>query len=125
MIEIAAARADYLVWTDVFEHPNYEFNFGENLHYIMPSIRNYSCLKVVKPWYEEIKDYNYANWRQSTGKIGHFTQVVWKSTDRVGCAQAYSTNSRRLYTVCNYSPPGNHVRYYKENVLLPINYTNQ
>ncbi|CAG2103951.1 unnamed protein product [Medioppia subpectinata] len=123
LISIAKGRAEYLVRTDVFEHPSYEFKFGENLHYIMLLIRNYSCHKVVKPWYDEIKDYNYANWRQSTGKIGHFTQVVWKASDKVGCAQVYSQNSKRLYTVCNYSPAGNYINRYNDNVLLPLNRT--
>ena len=87
----------------------------------MPFVRNYSCDNVVKPWYEEIKDYDFNDWKQSRGKIGHFTQVVWKSTEKVGCAQAYSEGSKRLYTVCNYSPPGNYINRYQQNVLIPMN----
>ena len=117
---MAEKRAQELILTDVFDHPKYKFSYGENLHYIMPYVKKYSCVKVVKPWYEEIKDYDFTDWRKSKGKIGHFTQVVWKSTQRVGCAQTYSEKSKRLYTVCNYSPPGNWINRYEQNVIQPV-----
>jgi pathogenesis-related protein 1 len=37
---------------------------------------------------------------------GHFTQVIWKNTQYVGCGTAISANDRKWY-VCNYYPPGN------------------
>lgn len=48
------------------------------------------------------------------GMWGHFTQVVWKNTDSVGCYTADCTNSGLanapgippFFTVCNYAPPG-------------------
>lgn len=43
---------------------------------------------------------------------GHFTQLVWKGTKRIGCA---TVNCKMgPYTVCNYGPPG------KSGVLLSI-----
>lgn len=48
------------------------------------------------------------------GICGHFTQMVWKDTTRVGCAVAtckpFAQNSLPWggeYLVCEYSPPGN------------------
>lgn len=42
---------------------------------------------------------------------GHYTQVVWRNTQRVGCG--YSTCLSQGYTfevwVCNYDPPGNFI----------------
>jgi pathogenesis-related protein 1 len=42
---------------------------------------------------------------------GHYTQVVWRNTQRVGCG--YSTCQSQGYTfeiwVCNYDPPGNFI----------------
>ncbi|OAA52866.1 CAP domain protein [Cordyceps fumosorosea ARSEF 2679] len=52
-----------------------------------------------------------------TGETGHFTQLVWKSTTKVGCAEAkcnYGTN-----VVCEYDPAGNVMggSNFKNNVL--------
>ena len=44
---------------------------------------------------------------------GHFTQIVWKDTQKVGCfvvdcsSQGLAnTGATPVFTVCNYSPPG-------------------
>jgi hypothetical protein len=61
--------------------------------------------------------------------VGHFTQVVWKGTTRVGCVSidcgtrmmvngAVSTLNK--YTVCNYAPAGNVGGQYAINVSPPI-----
>jgi hypothetical protein len=49
-------------------------------------------------------------------KWGHFSQIVWKSTTSVGCYTQYCPNGLAntgsgvspYFTVCNYSPPGEH-----------------
>ena len=41
------------------------------------------------------------NWRD----VGHYTQIVWPRTTRLGCGLASSARSDVL--VCRYSPPGN------------------
>jgi uncharacterized protein YkwD len=56
---------------------------------------------------------------------GHFTQVVWKSSTKLGCATvqcAAGTLSKLAswYTVCNYNPPGNFGGQYGTNVLEPL-----
>ena len=38
-------------------------------------------------------------------KVGHYTQMVWPTTTRVGCAIA--SNATSDYLVCRYSPAGN------------------
>ena len=42
-------------------------------------------------------------------ELGHYTQLVWAETNRVGCGfTSYSTDNRRInYYVCNYGPAGN------------------
>ncbi|NNC46977.1 MAG: hypothetical protein HKO13_00900 [Sphingomonas sp.] len=37
--------------------------------------------------------------------VGHYTQIVWPQTTRVGCAIA--SNRTHDFLVCRYSPPGN------------------
>ncbi len=47
----------------------------------------------------------------SSNGCGHYTQVVWRNTERVGCG--YSTCQSQGFTfevwVCNYDPPGNYI----------------
>lgn len=53
---------------------------------------------------------------------GHFTQVVWKNSNRIGCASAPVEweNGSRIW-VCNYAPAGNIMSNteYKQNVIDP------
>ncbi|MDB5672173.1 MAG: Fis family transcriptional regulator, partial [Alphaproteobacteria bacterium] len=37
--------------------------------------------------------------------VAHYTQMIWRDTDRIGCA-LYSTRQWD-YLVCRYAPPGN------------------
>jgi uncharacterized protein YkwD len=37
--------------------------------------------------------------------VGHYTQIVWPTSQRVGCATA--SNRKRDYLVCRYLPAGN------------------
>ncbi len=44
----------------------------------------------------------------STGNwtdVAHYTQMIWRSTTRVGCATHANGNTE--YLICRYSPPGN------------------
>ena len=48
---------------------------------------------------------------QDLDAFGHFTQAVWKSSTKVGCATVKCAAGTVLsfpswYTVCNYNPPG-------------------
>lgn len=37
--------------------------------------------------------------------VSHYTQMIWRSTTRIGCA--FHRSARWDYLVCRYSPPGN------------------
>jgi hypothetical protein len=56
---------------------------------------------------------------------GHFSQIVWKGTEEVGCATVVCPSlgnaggSNVPFTVCNYSPAGNYDGEYADNVLSP------
>jgi hypothetical protein len=74
----------------------------------------------VKSWYNEVKKYNFKNpgFAMATG---HFTQLVWKSSTRLGLGLAAGKHGRSnaYYCVAEYSPPGNYANEFRENVLPP------
>ncbi|PSN37032.1 hypothetical protein C0J52_17650 [Blattella germanica] len=47
--------------------------------------------------------------------IGHFSQVVWRDSRELGVAVAKSRNGQ-IFVVANYSPPGNFIGSFAENV---------
>ena len=50
----------------------------------------------------------------TTKPIGHFTQMVWSATDKVGCGIA--RNGTRTVVVARYYQPGNFRDQYTANV---------
>ena len=68
-----------------------------------------SVASAVDNWGNEVNNYNLATNTCTPGKVcGHFTQVVWKNTARLGCGKATAADGW-TYVVCNYDPPGNFV----------------
>lgn len=62
---------------------------------------------AVSAWAAEASNYNYAS-NQCTGTCGHYTQLVWRETTRVGCAIHECAGLRFASTVvCDYAPGGN------------------
>ncbi|MEM6501299.1 MAG: CAP family protein [Cyanobacteria bacterium P01_C01_bin.89] len=100
---------------------------GENL-YVSYTTGNLSesavVAEAVKGWYDEIEDYNYSRPGFSAA-TGHFTQVVWKSSTRLGCGVAKGTKNLRgrnfnaYYVTCHYDPPGNFRGQFPANVTRP------
>ncbi|XP_013778033.2 CRISP/Allergen/PR-1-like [Limulus polyphemus] len=97
------------------------FSVGQNLYTTYTSQN--SCPPVnwaaaIHSWYSEVKDMpaSYISpFRINTNpgkQIGHFTQIAWASTWRVGCGFiCFAINKspfkwQQLYT-CNYGPAGN------------------
>jgi len=60
--------------------------------------------RVVGMWYDEIQYYDY-NTNSCSGSCGHYTQVVWRNSRKVGCGMAKCDHTE--VWVCNYDPPGN------------------
>jgi pathogenesis-related protein 1 len=75
--------------------------YGEN---ILATGLGSTPSSVVAEWASESQDYTYRS-NTCNGDCGHYTQLVWRSTRRVGCAMA--RNAHREIWVCSYDPPGN------------------
>lgn len=66
-----------------------------------------SGISVTQEWYDEVKQTNpIGEVYTYSPKTGHYTQLVWKSTTKLGCAQAALKSGQNLW-VCRYSPAGN------------------
>lgn len=81
-----------------------------------------SAKRTVFMWVdEEVVRYNFAS-GSSSGVTGHFTQVVWKGSTKLGCAYKDCNNPNvdkgvvGRMVVCNYDPPGNYGGQYQKNV---------
>jgi uncharacterized protein YkwD len=117
--EIAAtaqAYANRCVWQHDSATP-----FGENLAYRHMS---QSPLSTIDAWYGENANYDFAAPGFST-KTGHFSQVVWNSSTRIGCARAEcpfaafgetAAFGNVQFYVCRYAERGNVDTLYSENV---------
>ena len=68
---------------------------------------------VTSMWYDEVADYVFPDGGFSM-RTGHFTQVVWRETTQMGCAMS-QCNGNDIW-VCEYDPPGNVERMYRQNV---------
>ncbi|XP_058751540.1 pathogenesis-related protein 1A-like [Vicia villosa] len=79
--------------------------YGEN---IAVSSGGMSGTDAVKLWVDEKSDYDYDSNTCAAGKVcGHYTQVVWRNSVRLGCAKVSCDNGGTFIT-CNYDPPGNY-----------------
>jgi hypothetical protein len=73
---------------------------------------------ATNAWYNEIENYDFSNpgFSQNTG---HFTQVIWKGSTKLGVGFAFTENGDNGFVVAQYSPPGNVIDAFAENVLEP------
>jgi pathogenesis-related protein 1 len=95
--------ADYLAAHHEFFHRR-ESPYGENLFEVTGA--SVSPAEVVNDWAAESRNYEYGS-NTCHGVCGHYTQIVWRDTQRVGCAAARS--GRTEVWVCNYDPAGNFI----------------
>ncbi|KAL9981258.1 hypothetical protein ACROYT_G009935 [Oculina patagonica] len=118
----AQAWALKLATKGVMEHAPWS-GAGENL-YTSSSIGDTAdtCKDAVLAWYSEESDYPF--WKppnsifDTKAQIGHFTQVVWKSTKKLGVGIASVKRGfwTTTYIVARYAPPGNYEGRFKQQV---------
>lgn len=83
----------------------------------------YSGVEAVQAWADELECWTFGSIgrtemcdracveAQSSSGCGHYTQLVWRNTQRVGCGYAScpAGNRKMEIIVCNYDPPGNYI----------------
>ncbi|MEE6504709.1 hypothetical protein FKM82_005305, partial [Ascaphus truei] len=112
----AQTWADYILSIRTMKHSGW--GYGENIYWTNnPRICQPAGNEVVDCWYNEIKDYDFNNPGYRSG-TGHFTQVVWRGSTKLGVAVA--TDGRGdFFVVAQYNPPGNvnTAAHFQSNVL--------
>ncbi|XP_067094848.1 cysteine-rich venom protein pseudecin [Osmerus mordax] len=80
-----------------------DYECGENL---FKSSASYAWTEIVTAWHSEVINYLYPNGSINGQPIGHYTQVVWNSSYKVGCGVAICPGSVYFYG-CHYYRAGN------------------
>ena len=93
---------------------------GQNLHVTGTSgSTGPTGSSIADGWYKEISNYDFAKGvTKNGGVIGHFTQLVWKSSKYIGCALKIGKYKglNGFYVCCDYYPAGNFKGEYTKNV---------
>lgn len=106
----AAAYAQQMALTNRFEHSDRRARRGVGENLWMGTRGAFSIERMVSDWASERRMFRpgmfptvarTGNWAD----VAHYTQIIWPTTTRVGCALA--SNGRADYLVCHYSPAGN------------------
>ncbi|XP_058069642.1 pathogenesis-related protein 1-like [Magnolia sinica] len=80
--------------------------YGENIYWSSGS--EATGTDAVNAWVGEQQYYDHGSNSCAGGQqCGHYTQIVWRDSVRLGCARV-TCNSGGTFITCNYSPPGNY-----------------
>ncbi|XP_055863310.1 uncharacterized protein LOC106061181 [Biomphalaria glabrata] len=98
-----------------FQHSNGPY--GENLYASSPAKWNHPELAAdaVKSWINEKNFVDYDQWScitRSDYSCGHYSQIVWRNTEFVGCAIIHCPSGMGQWpnlVFCEYNPPGNYI----------------
>lgn len=83
---------------------------GENIAWAGSTASTPSASTVIKGWFDEEASWSYPNTCVSGAVCGHWTQIIWAGTARIGCESVTTCtyqNYKVNYIVCNYAPGGN------------------
>jgi hypothetical protein len=108
--QAAASYAVQLALTNSFHHSDRHARVGVGENLWMGTRGAYSYDAMVGRWASEGRNFvpgifpavsRSGNWEN----VGHYSQMIWPTTTRVGCALA--SNSRTDFLVCRYATGGN------------------
>ncbi|CAO1364329.1 unnamed protein product [Diamesa hyperborea] len=89
-------------------------NYGACGQNIFVSTHKVPWLFAMRTWFLERDNFTYGSHRNDLNVIGHYTQMVWAATHKVGCGLAKCNRGGprgKAYFnyVCNYCPIGNRI----------------
>uniref|UniRef100_A0A8D0GKA4 SCP domain-containing protein n=1 Tax=Sphenodon punctatus TaxID=8508 RepID=A0A8D0GKA4_SPHPU len=94
-------------------HPDFT-PVGENIW--TGSLSLFTVTAAIRSWYDEVRHYSFET-HACTKVCGHYTQVVWATSYKVGCAvqfcrkvSGFDSLSNGAHFICNYGPAGNNGR---------------
>ncbi|XP_068426798.1 cysteine-rich venom protein pseudecin [Clinocottus analis] len=79
------------------------YELGENLFYSSSLV---PWTGVINAWNNEVSNYVYPNGSKNGQNTGHYTQVVWNSSYKIGCGMTKCPNNIYFYG-CHYYRAGN------------------
>lgn len=112
LVRSAQRWADHLASRQLFEHAPEQVlgDEGENL---WEGTRGYFAVDaMVDAWIREKRSFKPGIFPNNSvtgkvGDVGHYTQLMWRRSKRVGCALARGVGDDVL--VCRYNEPGNYI----------------
>lgn len=105
--------ADHIAETGTIEHRprkgEFKSKYGENLAW---GPGEFGVQDAAAVWYGEKKAYDGGKQTipDDLPEIGHYTQMVWKTSTKIGAGKAVIRKGDLkgyMVIVCNYDPPGN------------------
>lgn len=82
--------------------------YGENIFWGAGDA--WTPVQAANAWVGEKPYYDYGSNSCAVGQqCGHYTQIVWSTTTRIGCARVTCVDGKGIFMTCNYDPPGNYI----------------
>jgi uncharacterized protein YkwD len=101
--------AEHMASKSVFKHSKTP-GMGESIAMRSPYEAN--PIDLYNQWYREKDNFTNDVWGKcqvdkSGCEVGHYSQIVWSKTTKLGVGYACNQKNKSTYLVCNYTPSGN------------------
>ncbi|XP_068179167.1 cysteine-rich venom protein isoform X3 [Antennarius striatus] len=80
------------------------YELGENLFY---SSKRTPWTDAIAAWHSEVASFTYPVGSANGRPTGHYTQVIWNSSYKVGCGVTFCPDEKVYFYACHYYRAGN------------------